>query len=436
MQISICIPTRNRAAFLGRCLDHLLTFSKLDFEVIIGDNASTDDTKATVERYANRFSRFTYHRHEQDIGFARNMDTLLRMACGRYLYILSDDDMVFENALVTMSNILDGNPAVASITGRYQSLEMPEIGKDFAFQDVKGFSIPQGRYADWFAALTKTPFMFDGHPLMRREAFQRHCWYHDRGFALGPLHTQLLAAGDLLFIDQPVFQHCRNASSLSTQMTEPWFHDYCHADIELMCSMAAQPATKETVEAIRRASLRVLYLQSARFARLKDKHALMWHFLRRAKAVGGVDEACLVQCERDFLLRVSVIRLTQIIADLGVRYVTWEDTPVLDEVWKHLTAALPTSISRVSADSLPAKDETLRLLKSFDSALAGGSDVKAVIAFFDVVETCRLTRYPIRIDIASDHFAVHFSSAEGSSLLNSESSGYRILAASWAGTNT
>ncbi len=432
MQISICIPTRNRAVYLSRCLDHLLTFSQLDFEVVIGDNASTDDTKTTVERYADRFPHFTYHRHEQDIGFARNMDAILRLARGKFVYIHSDDDMVFENALITMRNILEENPAAVSVTGRYENVEKPEIGKDFAYPNVDGFRIAQADFSGWFNALARNLTLCDGQPLMRREAFQRHCWYHDRGFALGPLHTQLLATGDLVFIEQPVFQHCRNADSLSMRMTEPWFHDFCHADIELMCSIAAKPAPPETVEALRLSILRMIYLHSVRMARLKGAPALMWHFLRRAKAVGGIDEACLAQCERDLLATVALLRLITIIEDTGSHSLAVEEGPIMDAVCNQLGSLLarPLSVTRFTGAPLP--EGVLCLLEAFDPQRAASLHAGTIVAYLDIVETCRLTTHPIQISAESGRLAVHFTSQSGSTLLNESSPGYSIMMETYA----
>lgn len=430
MQLSICVPTRNRAAYLGRCLEHLLTFSKIEFELIVGDNASTDGTPETAKAYGQRFPRFTFHRHASNVGFARNMDAILRMARGKYVYILSDDDMVFESALVTMCNILDETPAAASVTGRYESLEMPQIGKDIAVPNIKGFGIPQADFSGWFTALARNPALCDGHPVMRREAFQRHCWYHDRGFALGPLHTQLLATGDLLFIEQPVFQHCRNADSLSTQMTEPWFHDYCHADIELMCSIAAKPAPPAIVEAVRLTFLRIIYLQSARMARIKGELPLMWHFLRRAKAVGGVDEACLVQCEREFLTTVGLLRLATVIGDLAPTHLAVEKSPMFDAVWERLRTMLSEcpSVTRFAEGAPP--DDALCLRKAFDADAARSGCT--ILTYFDTIETCRLTTYPIKMTVEGGEPAMCFTSSEAVALLGKSSPGYKILMTDYA----
>lgn len=432
MQISICVPTRNRATYLGRCLEHLLTFTRIDFEVVIGDNASGDNTAQVAEEYAARLPSLRYHRHERDIGFARNMDSILRLARGKYVYILSDDDMVFESALVMMRDILEASPSAASVSGKYQSLVRPEVGRDLTIAGFKAVAILRSDYAGWFAMLTRVPFLCDGHPLMRRESFQRHAAYVDRTFALGPLHTQLLATGDLVFVEVPVFQHCRNADSLSTRMTEPWFHDCCHADIELMCSLAARSAPPGTVETIRLAFLKTIYLQSARMALLSGDLTLLWHFLRRAKAVGGVDEGCLARCERDHLSAVVALRLATIISDVGAGWVDAEPSPLLDAVVAQLKRLVPTLRSGPRAVGEAAPGATLRLLGSYDASAASAPGADATVAYLDLVETCRLTWHPVRFEVDGGDVVVRFASPRGVEQVNEASAGYEMLAYPYA----
>ena len=53
-KLSICIPTRNRAAELGRHLAHIATFQRFNYEVVVSDNASDDGTKAVMDEWAPR----------------------------------------------------------------------------------------------------------------------------------------------------------------------------------------------------------------------------------------------------------------------------------------------------------------------------------------------------------------------------------------------
>ena len=60
-----------------------------------------------VANYAETFSLSAYLRHETDIGVARNIHSILSRARARYAYVLSDDDIVFENGLALLKAALD-----------------------------------------------------------------------------------------------------------------------------------------------------------------------------------------------------------------------------------------------------------------------------------------------------------------------------------------
>ena len=75
--ISICIPTYNRAALLRRCLSHLLTFRAITYEVIVGDNASSDATPDVAAEFAAKFPYWSYFRHAENVGVTRNYHSIL-----------------------------------------------------------------------------------------------------------------------------------------------------------------------------------------------------------------------------------------------------------------------------------------------------------------------------------------------------------------------
>lgn len=69
--VSICIPTYNRAPYLKQCLDSLVCqpeFLKGDVEIVISDNASTDDTCTLVMDYQKQYANITYHRNSYNVG--------------------------------------------------------------------------------------------------------------------------------------------------------------------------------------------------------------------------------------------------------------------------------------------------------------------------------------------------------------------------------
>jgi len=63
IKLSICIPTYNRAAFLGEALDSVIRQATDEVEIVVSDNASTDNTEALVREYQARFPRIRYHKN-------------------------------------------------------------------------------------------------------------------------------------------------------------------------------------------------------------------------------------------------------------------------------------------------------------------------------------------------------------------------------------
>jgi hypothetical protein len=408
--ISICIPTRNRATLLNRCLSHLMTFSSFNFEVVIADNASTDDTKDIVSLYAEKFPHLTYLRHDTDIGFIRNIHSVLGRARARYAYVLCDDDIVFESGLVLLKTALDESPELAAASGNYVGTNVaPTVGTNISYRDKKYFRIARGNYL----ALADNFLLCDGFPLLRTEMFRRYCIYHERGFGLVPLFAQLLAHGDILFVDQPIFQHFQNRESLSMQLPEPWFHDASDADLETAFANVPEPLPTGKLQQLREQYHRITYIQSARMCRIRRDFPLMWHFLLRAKSVGGVTENLLVQCERTFLLDVISQRLCRMIEDGGTKSVMVENTPLLLALKARLQELLPAVEFSAAGNNADAAVSGVNLVEKFAPDKLAAGDSPTVIAFYDLLTALRLTRHAVEAITDGDAIKIAVSAPHG-----------------------
>ena len=104
VKLSLCIPTYNRAAYLAQTLESIVTQATDQVEIVVSDNASTDDTKAVVRQYQQRCPRLTYFRQEQNVGADRNYLSVVAHATGEYCWLLGDDDLIEEQAI---SRLLD-----------------------------------------------------------------------------------------------------------------------------------------------------------------------------------------------------------------------------------------------------------------------------------------------------------------------------------------
>ena len=114
--LSLCIPTYNRSALLGEALDAIVGQLDADataqVEIVIADNDSPDDTEAFVTRFqaAHPDAPIVYFRQPQNLGGDANVNTLLKLAHGDYLYILSDDDILLPGAIAKLLTSLRADP--------------------------------------------------------------------------------------------------------------------------------------------------------------------------------------------------------------------------------------------------------------------------------------------------------------------------------------
>jgi glycosyltransferase involved in cell wall biosynthesis len=112
-KISVCVPTYNRAPLLRNFLASILNQTFRDFEVIVADNCSTDETPEIVQAFDD--SRLRYVRHDRNIGPFANMNYLIAQARGSYICIVHDDDVYFPAFLERESDMLDRHPAVGMV---------------------------------------------------------------------------------------------------------------------------------------------------------------------------------------------------------------------------------------------------------------------------------------------------------------------------------
>ena len=111
-RVSIGLPVYNGENFLEEAIVSLLAQSFEDFELIIADNASTDNTEAICQTYASRDKRIRYVRSKENIGAARNFNLTFTLATGEYFKWAAHDDVCRADFLARCVDVLDRDPAV------------------------------------------------------------------------------------------------------------------------------------------------------------------------------------------------------------------------------------------------------------------------------------------------------------------------------------
>lgn len=112
IRLTVGIPTYNRAEDLRVAIDSVLIQVNDKFrgklEILVSDNASTDSTQEVIREYSKRYPGLVAsHRNPCNLGFSRNVDAVIRQACGDFVLLLGDDDGLEDTALETLWGILE-----------------------------------------------------------------------------------------------------------------------------------------------------------------------------------------------------------------------------------------------------------------------------------------------------------------------------------------
>lgn len=105
--VSICIPTYNGDKYLRQCLDSCLEQNFKDYEIIICDDGSGDETVAILESYAKRHSLIRFYKNEKNLGLVENWNKCVREARGQWIKFVFQDDYISSNCLSTFVNAIE-----------------------------------------------------------------------------------------------------------------------------------------------------------------------------------------------------------------------------------------------------------------------------------------------------------------------------------------
>jgi glycosyltransferase involved in cell wall biosynthesis len=106
------MPVYNGERFLRESLNSLLAQTFRDFELIISDNASTDQTEQICREYAAKDPRIRYDRNETNLGASKNYNRVFELSTGEYFKWAAADDLCAPTMLEQCVCILDQNPEV------------------------------------------------------------------------------------------------------------------------------------------------------------------------------------------------------------------------------------------------------------------------------------------------------------------------------------
>lgn len=130
--VSVVTPVYNRARFIGKAIESVERQSLTNWEYVIVDNGSTDDTREVVRRYAAKNPRIRLIENNQNV-IALSLNLGVRAAQGKYIAQLDSDDEYKDYTLEKMVGALETNPTWGLAISYYELMDeqgnsLPEFG--------------------------------------------------------------------------------------------------------------------------------------------------------------------------------------------------------------------------------------------------------------------------------------------------------------------
>ncbi len=126
-RVSIVMPTYKRAHLLGGAIENVLAQSFRDFELIVVDDNSPDDTPQVVARFDD--PRIRYVRNDPNLRLPRALNRGFALARGQYLTWTSDDNFFADMAIARMVEVLEGGECDLVYADYYLFAEVDATGR-------------------------------------------------------------------------------------------------------------------------------------------------------------------------------------------------------------------------------------------------------------------------------------------------------------------
>lgn len=145
--VSAVFPVFNEEEFIDEAINSIINQNYPNLEIIICDNASTDNTGRICEKYATIDSRISYFRHKNNIGAVKNFSFALSKAKGKYFMWAAGHDLWSSNLIPQCVQLLEKFPNTTTAFGTpiWINREGDELERQSGWNDTRGLN-PVARF--------------------------------------------------------------------------------------------------------------------------------------------------------------------------------------------------------------------------------------------------------------------------------------------------
>ena len=190
--VTVAMSMRNASRFLRECIDSVLSQSFTDFEFLIVDDGSTDDSVRIVRSYSDPRIRLICRPHD----FIASLNTLLDEARGRYIARMDADDIMLPHRLQEQVTYLDHHPDV-DILGCGAVMFRESVNLDLTSATYKPI-IPESVCRLTLSDFVKTNCLIHPSVIIRTSALIKYGYRYEADFIYAEdyrLWTRLIIAG-------------------------------------------------------------------------------------------------------------------------------------------------------------------------------------------------------------------------------------------------
>jgi glycosyltransferase involved in cell wall biosynthesis len=171
-RVTIGLPVYNGERYLRTAIDSILAQTFADFELIISDNASTDETEEICRDYEGRDRRVRYHRAQANLGASPNFNSTFERGTGEYFKWAAADDVLEPDYVSRCVQVLDRDPDVVLCHSQLRIID--ELGHaiaDYRYpENYAGSDLPSYRFRD---VLAEDRWCFELFGLARRAEMRK-----------------------------------------------------------------------------------------------------------------------------------------------------------------------------------------------------------------------------------------------------------------------
>lgn len=121
LKLSICIPTYNGEKTIGKALESIFAQSYQDFEIIISDDGSTDNTEKVVKSFKDK--RIEFFKNPKNLGYGQNLNTFRPRVTGEIMVMMAQDDIMLKDALLKIVNAFLIDNDIGAVTRPFYQFE-------------------------------------------------------------------------------------------------------------------------------------------------------------------------------------------------------------------------------------------------------------------------------------------------------------------------